>query len=333
MSPKKRLQVLSAIALVAVLGVFFWARLARHRAEAAIADVLQRRADLIAQARRLDTQRAATDRKATALRALLAAQPTAATPQGRADDPLRVLMNDPQLQASYFAARQANLATLYGPAFRALGLNAGQRTRLEALLLQRDEQFLDVIATVPNAAQSRALEMGTFSRLPFVVSTNSEDGQPLRGTTPETQAALALLRQTDDAFAQQAAVLLGGEGVAQLQNFERTLPLRDFVDDFGQSLAETPAALTPDQFDRLTQVLASASDTYQHGGTARGHLIYQWDQVGAQAAAILTPDQLAAFQAQIANPVAARQLRTAIREAGGFGELGKLQFAFTGRDD
>lgn len=322
--------------LAAVLAVYFWARRARSRAETAIADVLRHRAELIAQARRLDAQRAATDRKTTALRTLLDAQSadgTDSAARDRVEDPLRVLMNDPQLQAAYFAAHKANLATRYGPVFRALKLNADQRARLEALLLQRDEQAFDVMSTVPNAVQSRFLETGAFSRSPFVVGTNAEDGQPLRATTPEAQAAFALLQQATDAFAEQATTLLGRDGVAQLENYERTLPVRDFVDGFGQGLADTPAALTPTQYDQLTQVLASASDTYQHGGTARGHMIYQWDQVAAQAATILTPEQLAAFQEQVASPVAARQLRTAIREAGGFGALGKLLFTVTGRDD
>ncbi len=109
--------------------------------------------------------------------------------------------------------------------------------------------------------------------------------------------------------------------------------MRDLVGSLGDTLAGTTAPLSPEQADQLAQVLASASDSYQHGGSARGNLIYNWDQVRAQAEAILTPEQMSAFQSQIGPALASRQLRTAIREAGGFGQMGKLLFALTGRDD
>src|SRR5881394_100282 len=102
------------------------------------------------------------------------------------------------------------------------------------------------------------------------------------------------------------------------------LPVRDSVDGLGIRLADAGAPLSSSQADQLTQIFANATTSYQHGGMARGNLIYDWDQTKVQAAAVLTPEQRAVFQQQIAPAVASRQLRNAIREAGGFGEMQKV---------
>jgi len=47
---------------------------------------------------------------------------------------------------------------------------------------------------LPDAIPGQIVNSDLFSRNPFVLTVKSEDGEPLAGTTPETRAALELLR-------------------------------------------------------------------------------------------------------------------------------------------
>jgi hypothetical protein len=326
MTPRTKFYAAASGAILVVLAGLLWTHIARLRVETALAQVTAQRAALVESARRSGRLKAVLES------ARHVSRPAAAGP--RAASPLRVLMGDARLQLLYFAAHRANLPSTYGPLFRSLKLSPDQMRQLEDRIMQRDEQFFDIVSAVPDAIQGASYGGGgLFNRNPFLITSHSEDGDPLQPSTPDGQAAAELLRQNDAAFQEAATALLGPAGYQQILQYERTLPVRDAVDGLGNNLAASQAPLTPEQADQLTQALASASSPYQNGGVARAGNFIDWDESVAQAAQILSPPQLATLQAQVAPAQSMRQLRATVREAGGFGESGKLIYALTGRDD
>jgi len=326
MSPQAKFHAGGLLAVVLALALLLWAHLARQRVEADLAAVLARQAELITAARRH-----ASPKAPEALRSALVSR-AEADPAGsrRNAGPMGVLMRDAKLQLAYFAARRANLPSTYGPFVRSLKLSADQARSLEDRIMERDEQAFDILSSVPDAIHSTYYG-GTdpFLHTPFLIASNSEDGKPVEGT-PDGQAAAALLQQNDASFQQAATALLGPAGYEQLQQYERQLPVRDAVDSLGNSVAATATPMNAEQAEQLTQILANASRTYQRGGVARPGEQINWDQAMPQAARILSPEQLAVLQAQIAPTQSMTQLRNAVRDAGGMGDTAKLVHAITG---
>ena len=101
----------------------------------------------------------------------------------------------------------------------------------------------------------------------------------------------------------------------------------------GNSAAATATPMNADQADQLTEILANASSSYQRGGVARPGFAINWDKALPQAAQVLSPDQLAVLQAQVAPTQSMAQLKRAVVDAGGLGDTAKLAHAITGRDN
>jgi hypothetical protein len=321
MSPRAKIHSFGVLLVAAALAIFLWSRLALHRAEAVLADVTARRTELIKEARQ-----GASPKSPERLKAVPASVPdrTKSVPGGRAN-PVGVLMGDAKLQMAYFTARRASLPSTYGPLFRALNLSPDQTKLLEDRIMDRDQQFFDIVSTVPDAIRSISYAGNSpFIRNPFLLTSNSEDGQGLQPGTPDSQAAAELLRQNDASFQESATALLGPAGYQQLLQYERMLPVRDVVDNLGSNAAVAGAPLNAGQADQLTQILANASSTYQQGAAAaRGENGVDWSQAMTQAAQVLSPDQLVTLQAQVAPIQSMRQLRTAVSAAGGLGDTAK----------
>ncbi len=322
MSLRRRNLLISVLVLVVVVTLTIWSTAWRRLAETAREEALARHEALSNQARGWEARLAIA--KKSAVGAVTNADPSlSATSESPTQppvhpNPLSTLTADPKLQAEYFKARRANLPFLYGPLLAELGLSRDQTKQFEDLMMRREEMFFDTVATVPAALDPRNWYGGgsAFQRQNFLLSAVSD---PLQATTPETRAAAALLQQNEAEFRQAASAIIGAEGLHQLQQYERMLPVRDTVDALGVTLVAVGAPLTVAQSQQLTQILAGTVPGFADGGRARPDRI-DWGQAVSRAAEILSPQQLATMQAQGAYDLAAKNLETAIEKVGGFAE-------------
>ena len=170
------------------------------------------------------------------------------------------MLNDPQLQNLKLLAQRASLAATYGPLFERLGLSSDQIEKFKDQLLSRDEKKFDADAV-------REIQ-GLANTDPAIARFNEQNTTALQ-------------------TAQQA--LLGDAGYRQLQDYERSIPARKIVDTFAGTAAVAGTALTPDQAEQLTQVLANTSAVFRSGGRAEA---VDWNAALPSATAILSEAQL-----------------------------------------
>jgi hypothetical protein len=83
---------------------------------------------------------------------------------------------------------------------------------------------------------------------------------------------------------------LSENGYRQLQEYERTLPVRALTASLAERLYYTDVPLNGTQAERLTQILAGASKSYGEGAAADPEQI-DWPAVLTQAQGMLTPVQ------------------------------------------
>jgi hypothetical protein len=197
------------------------------------------------------------------------------------------LQKYPRLQALQLNSKRANMAQSYGAFWRSLGLSPDQIERFQGIMMDHDARMMDLDA----AAQ-------------------------LHGPGKPDPAVDALRRETDDALRSAQLQLLGEAGYDQLQEYQRTLPVRTTVDGLAGSLALADLPLSPQQAERLVTIIANSSSTYRDGGTAesatvdtdamwRGQREYQeaydWAPILTQAGEVLSASQVAVLAAQVAR--------------------------------
>jgi hypothetical protein len=241
-----------AAGLLAALFAFAWREAAMARkAESALAAAIQRRAALEDASRHCEDLISSAVRRRSELEARLKQLKAAETARPSKAGVLKVvavaarpwkeiaLARDPKLQALYLASERAALPARYAPFLQAQGLSPDQAATLENAELAAAERSLDIKAAA--------------------------EGQGLASDDPGVRA---LLKQSDDELAAAQTALLGSDGYQQLQQYERTLPVRSYVDVIGGALAFTDAPLSPVQANQLVQQLAAAEAAYQYGGPA-----------------------------------------------------------------
>jgi hypothetical protein len=265
---------------------------------AELVDALRRQKELFAAASRLRT---GMEAKLGGLKSALAHPPSkdaALKVLALAAAPWRevVLAKEPKLQALYLAAERASLPARYGPFLRPLGLSAEQTAKFDDVQLAAAERALDIKASAE-----------------------------AQGLTLDDPAVAALLKQSAQELQSAQADLLGADGVQQLQQYERSLPMRAFVDSLGGALAFTDAPLNAQQANQLLQQLLGASSSYQDGGIAispRLTTVYSslmasqslaqepvdWDSVLPQAQATLSGSQFAMLNAAMQENLTTMQL-------------------------
>lgn len=89
--------------------------------------------------------------------------------------------------------------------------------------------------------------------------------------------------------------LLGEEGMKQLQDYLRSMPVRAFIDHFAVQSSLLGAALTPEQSDQLA-ALALANDVMYRQGKGTDPGTVNWNGVWDPATTLLTADQIALLQ-------------------------------------
>jgi hypothetical protein len=150
-----------------------------------------------------------------------------------------VLSKDPKLQALYLRSESVALSARYAPFVSGLGLSQEQAHKLEAAEMAATERSLDIRAS----AQAQGLSL--------------------------TDSAVAtLLSQSEQELKSTVGDLLGDEGYSKLQDYQRTLPTRDFVNTLAGELAFTDSPLNAEQANQLVAELSAANSSYQNGGPA-----------------------------------------------------------------
>jgi hypothetical protein len=128
------------------------------------------------------------------------------------------LYRDTNLQAQYLVAERAAIPLRYAAFVSAQGLPQDVAQKLEAEVLAAEERALDIKAT----AQAQGIS--------------------------ESDPAIATLQaQSDQELRAEINDLLGSDGYSKIQQYERTLPTRSFVDSFAGELAFTDSPLTAQQ--------------------------------------------------------------------------------------
>jgi hypothetical protein len=211
----------------------------------------------------------------------------AATAEAIARTPWRdvVLEKNPELQSRYLAVKRRDLGVAYGPFVAESGLPPDQAGRLLDIKLTAAENTMDLNST------TRA-----------------------RGLTENDPAVQTTRRQSDEAMHAAERDMLGEAGYQQLLEFERKIPSRDFVSGLAAALVLSGEPISATQASQLTQILAEASETYRNGGQAVGPVPNLDEsmrlrqparqpidsvQALAQARAVLSPTQYAAYEADL----------------------------------
>jgi len=257
--------LIAACGLAAGAGVLAW-QLARANDEldAAIAAARERRTTAEARQPALRAEREAADHARAAVAAQLAVK--APPHPAPVPSPAELLQKDPKVQVLWLAARRATNAATYGPFFRALGLTDEQVRRFQDIALKREEDELDLSAIAKT--------------------------QQLAASDP---SIAGMREQADAQFAAARRELLGPDGYGKLQDFERTLPMRDLVGGIAGTAALAGIPLTPAQADAMTQALANANLSYRTGATASPTRV-DWAAADRAVQAILTPAQFTLYQ-------------------------------------
>jgi hypothetical protein len=263
---------------VVVIGAALWfafqertKRLAIER-ELAIAEV--RRSGTEAEVRRaekrLTTATEAQQRAQTASAAPRAAPAAKAEAPRPAPLPATVLreamLHDPHLQNLQFAVMHSRLSATYQPLCDQLKLSPAQVTEFLALLRKRQEQEADLIAVM----ETQRLVSGD----PTVAK---------------------LRQQAAEEFRAAQSALLGTAGMREFEAYERTVPVREMVNETAGALTLMGPGLNATQADALLGVLVNASPAYLQGKMATARDI-NWDQALAGAMTVLSPAQFDAFK-------------------------------------
>lgn len=205
--------------------------------------------------------------------------PAPSPPARRAPNIVELANDNPELMNLFVAHGRARLQRHYGALFRNLGLTASQR-----------EKFKDILTGL----QSRYADMAS-AKLALELSNDDP----------------ALKKLEADSTRQMEAELTAAFGEAALtayMDFERSLPARGYVEGFAVQIASSREPLTPEQAEKLSQALLSASASYQAGAVANSEAI-DWAAADRAAETFLTPSQLAAWKLGIAHNPLARSKR------------------------
>jgi hypothetical protein len=194
---------------------------------------------------------AAQESAAAAIAKLSAITEKAADAEGQSkrDEAFEVLsaMADmPEFQKLLALEQRGKVDAKFAALFRKLQLSPDDQSRLATLLADKQSAFADAMI----AAR----------------------GQGLTGKDAR-QLANAVANATVKEINGSIKDLLGPQGFNQYQNFERTAPQRETVEQLAQRLSYTSTPLTLHQQDQLVQVLATTAATPKNVTNAKGEAV------------------------------------------------------------
>lgn len=174
---------------------------------------------------------------------------------------LSAIRTDPKLQARRLITLRAELGMEYGPLFRRLGLTPTQIEAFEDNWVHRDAAQIDLSAVV------------------FAQKLSSSD--------PSVQE---LQKQNATAYFTAQQQLLGSDGFNQLQTYSAQLFGRMLVADTAGAAAVAGISFSPDQVQKLGDIVAPALVAAPAAGDT------DWGAIDAHASGILSPEQLQFFK-------------------------------------
>jgi hypothetical protein len=275
MSAKTNLAIV--LLLAAAGGAGWFALRSAREAEALLSQAANDRAARQAEVRRYEERSARHESELDQTRKLLdqlQSQPSADTRSGPIDERTAKaeFASDPAQQAALIRLGRAMVAETYAPLFRKLGLSPEQIDRFESLMSEADERKIDI--------QAGALTAGL------------EDS---------AGAAATAKRDAESRLHAAQLELLGETGFRQLQEFDRTQSIREWVVwGLAGDLTFTKTPLSAHQGEQLTQILANACPSYRSGGPTDEDEV-DWPTALEQAKGILSEPQWAALKSVAAS--------------------------------
>lgn len=280
--------VLIAVLALAVGWFAFQDHANRLAAERDLADQAQRRSRLDAEIATAEQRIAAATagrQRTPTVREAAAKNPPATPPVRQAPMPMtalrNALLNDPQLQNLQLAAVQPKLRSTYELFTQQAQLSEAKAAEFFALLRKRGEQEMDLGAI-----------------------------RETRGLAGDDPALVQMKRQAAEEFRAAQATLLGEEGVQKLEAYERSVPAREFINEFAGAATVAGAPVTGAQADALVEAMAAASASYQQGGAVAVQAL-DWDRVLGVASGTLGAAEFTLFKnaaVQLRNMTRMRQL-------------------------
>lgn len=190
----------------------------------------------------------------------------------RAPSIVDLARESPGLWNEWVEAKRAELSQRYGPLFESLGLTPAQRARFKDIMAGDTARYADIAAAADEVM------------------------------VPRDDPAIATLeKQSIQQTQTELAALLGERGVAEYEEYKRTIAVRGLADGLAVQLAGI-APVTATQAERLTRVLAESSAGYRKGGNATMADV-DWRVVDEEARAILTGVQFEIWREGTAHNV------------------------------
>lgn len=207
-------------------------------------------------------------------------------------------MDNPQIQRLMAIQQKAGLDSRYSALFKSLSLTPEQLDKFKNLLVEKRTAMMDVL--------SAAREQGINPR------TDPEAFQKLVG---DAQSSI------DD----NIRSTLGEAGFNQYQQYEKTLPERNTVDQLAQRLSYTSTPLSDTQTDQMVQLLAANAPTPKTNGVptpltglgammGNGGTAHINDADITQAAGVLSAEQINALREIQQEQQIQAQLNTEMRK-------------------
>jgi hypothetical protein len=193
------------------------------------------------------------------------------------------------------------MALKYQPLYRALNLSPSQVARFEAVLSEAQQGMVDLWA-VASTTPGLATEAGS------------------KGATSITRLTSEPLALRDASLKE----LLGEAGFKEYRKFEDGGTSRKLVGSLAANLYSSTTPLTREQGEAVEHLLLANSKKIKTAMTPDGqnNPIYliedstDWNAVGSQAAAILTPEQLGVLRNLGAQQKAETEIRYAAEKRG-----------------
>lgn len=311
----KTLRTLLTISLFVVIpGFALWEVRLTRETTANLASALNRQSDLEAEFRKTEKLATEASRRNSDLNAKLDMFQAAKKRITSFEGDLRilaevakpwheiVLQRNPKLQAMYLQSERIALPARYASFVSAQGLSQDQALKLEAVEMAATERALDIKA--------------------------SAQAQGLAQTDP---AVATLLTQSDEELKAAVEDLIGDDGYSNLQDYQRTLPTRDFVNTMAGELAFTDSPLNAQQANQLIRELSAANTSYQNGGPAVSPRLQNyselmatqglaqepvaWDSIESQVQNLLTNTQFSLLNAMMQDNSSTIQLYNMMEQA------------------
>lgn len=178
-------------------------------------------------------------------------------------DPVRPYLQDPDYRALARTQAQARRHLEFQRFYRRLGLSPDQIERFEQIMVRQDQSNLD--------------------------------GQIARDLGRDEQA---VYRESGPAWRSAMRDLIGEENMGPLQEYLRSMVLRNFVDGIAAKSYESGEPITLEQSDQILAHALAHDATYQSGkGTDPGKV--DWNAVWEPASKFLSPEQLVTFETAV----------------------------------